>query len=315
MATNALPDAPETPPHEWRRAWDLRLAAAAPERLQTGAGQSTAYWASGDRSVLFARLRQFGAWPAVAADALLLLAAEIVVNLLFSVVALFIIVLNGRYLVRYHDVNGALSHAQNALIDWLSSPQGLALGALATQAGIVLILYLRVVWRGLLRWADLGFGAALRRRPGSAIALGIGLGLLAFAVGEALLNVMHLLGLDVQEQANNFKSIRHAAAIAVVPFVLTTAITAPLAEESFFRGYLLRALSVRHGLTVGLIGSSALFAALHLVGGVGWVVVPLFVIGIILGWGYARTGNLATSVTAHAVNNLISTVLLLHGAN
>ena len=56
--------------------------------------------------------------------------------------------------------------------------------------------------------------------------------------------------------------------------------------------------------------SSALFAVLHLAGGVGWVAVPLFVVGLILGWGYARTGNLLTNITAHALNNAIGVILL-----
>jgi membrane protease YdiL (CAAX protease family) len=72
----------------------------------------------------------------------------------------------------------------------------------------------------------------------------------------------------------------------------------------------LRALTVRYGLRIGLVVSAALFAALHLGGDVGWVVVPLFAIGIILGWAYARTGNLLTNVTAHAVNNAIGVLLL-----
>jgi membrane protease YdiL (CAAX protease family) len=37
----------------------------------------------------------------------------------------------------------------------------------------------------------------------------------------------------------------------------------------------------------------------------------LIVVGALLAWGYARTGNLITDITAHALNNLIGVVLLL----
>lgn len=307
MVTDSTGD---TPPQEWRREWEQRVRLAAPEQLNLGDGRATSYWPKGTGAAQANRLRTFGHLPTVLLDTFLLFIAEVVLNLVLGAAALFTIVINGHYLDRTGSVNTALSRATTSLSDWLTSPAGIACSALATQLAIVLILYLRLVRRGIMNWADLGFGPTLRRDPLRALAIGVGLGLLAFAVGEALLAIMHTIGLDVQEQQKSLQAVRHASLFEVVPFAVATALTAPVAEEAFFRGYALRALTVRYGLPIGLVVSSVLFAILHLAGGVGWVAVPLFVVGLILGWGYARTGNLLTNITAHALNNAIGVILL-----
>lgn len=302
------PEAPDA----WRREWDERVREAAPAQLTFDHGNATRFWRSREQARQAAALAGFGRWPVVILDTILAVVTVEVLALVVSAIALFALAINGPILAHGGTIANALSLASATEQQWLSSPPGLAVLALASQAGLLLIVQLRVVQRGLLSWSSLGLGSALRRAPLRALALGIGFGLLAFVVGELLLYAMHAAGLDVQEQANSFKSVRHAPAAQVIPFIITTVLTAPLAEEIFFRGYILRALTVRYGLPTGITLSSALFAVLHLGGNVGLVVVPLFVVGIILGWAYARTGNLLTSITAHAINNLISVLILYH---
>lgn len=306
-------------PSQWKRAYDRQVEAASPMQINLDHGRSTSYFPDGRDGTQAQRLREFGSVPIVALDTFLVFLAVVLLNLILYAAALFVIVLTGHYLDHGSTVNAAMNDATSALNTWLTSPAGLAGSALATQAAILLVVQVRLVHRDLLSWADLGWrwgragdsdAAGAPVRWPTALAIGFGLGLLAFAVGEALLVAMHGIGIDVSEQERNFGSAHHASPAQFIPFALTTALTAPLAEETFFRGYALRALTVRYGFPIGLAGSSALFAALHLVGGVGWVVVPLFAVGVILGWGYARTGNLLTDITAHSVNNLIGLVLL-----
>lgn len=321
------------PPEQWRQAWQDRMQRNAPARLNHGDGGSTAYWSGPDQQGALGKLGGFGLWHTVVLDTFLMFLAEIGLSVVLAVVALFVFVIHGGYLKAGIPIGSAETRGWDATVHWLQTPVGIAFGALATQAGILLVLQFRVVLRGVLSWKAL-LGASLVRlwRPGTAtgadtgatvpvmgtamaLLWGLGLGLLAFFVGEALLVLLQALGADVQGQARSFDSVRHATPGALIPFVLTTVLTAPLAEELFFRAYALRALSVRYGLARGLLLSSALFAALHIAGdpNVGWEVVPLFAIGLILGWGYARTGTLVADVTAHAVNNAIGVVLLIHG--
>lgn len=298
-----------SPPQAWRHDLEERLRRVAPEKLAFEPGQVTTYWAAPDHAHRWQVLQSFGRWTIVLADTILGFLAELVLNLVLAAIAVFVIALQNPALQHGGAINGALSTASTSAVTWLTLPVGIAAGAIATQIGLALVIYLRVVRRLHVSWSDLGFGA-MRRQPVRAVMLGLGFGLLAFAVGEAMLAVMSWAGLDVSGQAQAFQSVHHASLISVLPFFLTTVVTAPLAEEMFFRAYALRVLTARYGLGVGLVVSSALFAALHLAGGVGWEVVPLFVIGLILGWAYARTGNLLTDMTAHALNNGIGVVLL-----
>ena len=274
---------------EWRAHYQLQIDRAVSQGYRAMVG----------------RLNAFGRLTSVVVDTILLVISELVLGLLLGLAAYGFFVLHGKY------PNSGAGSAATDLSHWLSSPTGLGLSALVTQAGIFLILQLRVVRPGLLSWNDIGFGPALRRDPLHAFALGLGLGLAVFVVGEVLLLVMQAVGLPVNGQQQQLQSVHHTSALSFAFFALTAAVTAPIAEEAFFRGYVLRALATRQGFPVGALVSSLLFGLLHLTGGVGLVALPLMVVGALLAWGYARTGNLITDITAHALNNLIGVVLLL----
>lgn len=83
---------------------------------------------------------------------------------------------------------------------------------------------------------------------------------------------------------------------------------APIVEELFFRGLLLRSLQKR-GLSdvAACIVSAAVFAAIHLQ---PLQFVGLFVIGLVLAVMAVRTGRLGMSIVTHAGFNAASVVLL-----
>jgi membrane protease YdiL (CAAX protease family) len=252
------------------------------------------------------RLRGFGSWQVVVLDIILLVVAQILLTIPVVIAAVILYVAAGHHLAGDKASVTDLQH-------WLSTPQALAADALATQVAIVLMLQLRVVGRGLLSWADLGFGPALRRRPVESLLLGIGLGVAALVVSAIVLAILKGIGLDVSGQEESLKSVKHTSLAAFIPFAITAALTAPIAEETFFRAYAFRALTVRYRMPVGLVVSAVFFGLLHLTGGVGWGAVDLMVIGGILAWGYARTGNPLTNITAHVLNNLVGLIVLYHG--
>lgn len=90
-------------------------------------------------------------------------------------------------------------------------------------------------------------------------------------------------------------------------FALVVGVGAPIAEELFFRGLLRETLGSRWGSTVGVVGSSALFAATHF-----QVVqfVGLFVAGLTWAVLSQRAGRLGPAVLSHMAFNLTTVVLL-----
>ncbi len=89
-------------------------------------------------------------------------------------------------------------------------------------------------------------------------------------------------------------------------------IMAPLAEEIFFRG-LLQSMVRRYsgGAWPAVIISSAVFAAMHF--GTPQAIVPLFALGVVLGYSYEHTGRLYRSILIHALFNGVAVADRLMG--
>lgn len=89
----------------------------------------------------------------------------------------------------------------------------------------------------------------------------------------------------------------------VVFSVVALAVATPIAEEVFFRGFVLRGLSSSWGFVPALAVSSALFAGFHLQPG---VIIPVFVTALLLGGLYRYTGSVWPCIAVHATQNLLA---------
>lgn len=78
------------------------------------------------------------------------------------------------------------------------------------------------------------------------------------------------------------------------------AVFGPIAEETFFRGFLYTALKKRFGFKAALFSTSILFALLHanLAG-----FLPIMVLGMLLAYLFEKTGTLVASCTVHILHN------------
>jgi membrane protease YdiL (CAAX protease family) len=94
--------------------------------------------------------------------------------------------------------------------------------------------------------------------------------------------------------------------------IATACVAAPVGEELFFRrifqGWLEKLLPSADGMWAIGIASLA-FAAAH--AGQGLAYIPLFPLGIVLGWLAHRTGSIIPSIMLHALFNAVSVALLL----
>lgn len=89
---------------------------------------------------------------------------------------------------------------------------------------------------------------------------------------------------------------------------LAIGLLAPLAEEIVFRGAILRALlsSPRLSAAGAVVLSAVLFALIHF----NPAQLPhAFVIGLLLGWMYYRTGSILPGIAYHWANNSVAYVL------
>lgn len=183
-----------------------------------------------------------------------------------------------------------------------------SLGALAAgQVGL---------WLGLFGWplvatrakgsgslvADFG----LRARPGDAIGLVVGIVCQLIVIPVLYLLVQLFTGdLDVEAPARELADRAHGAGFVVLAVLVVFG--APVVEELFFRGLLLRAAEHRFGTRWALAISSVAFAASHF----QLVQLPgLALVGLIFGILVVRTGRLGPGIAAHVAFNATAVVSL-----
>jgi membrane protease YdiL (CAAX protease family) len=158
------------------------------------------------------------------------------------------------------------------------------------------------VWFGARRyrrgWDVLGFRRPLRGWW-TPVAVLFG----AYLVLGIYVAIVELLGLaDLAPQSTLPEDVFES------PFTLPLAgvlalLAAPLAEETFFRGFLFPGLRNRWGTLRAALASSLFFALLHF--NVGSII-PFTVIGMLLAWAYVVSGSLWMAIGAHFAFNAIS---------
>lgn len=107
-------------------------------------------------------------------------------------------------------------------------------------------------------------------------------------------------GYQVQENiAQNFSETSAALTIGIIVIM----ILAPIIEEIFFRGFILRTLVNRIGVHIGSIFTALIFASLHF----PWQsFIPIFILGMIMNSMAIRTKSIIPSISFHIVNNIIA---------
>jgi uncharacterized protein len=154
----------------------------------------------------------------------------------------------------------------------------------------------------------LDFGLAAKARDVAGVVVG------AITQYAALLVYLPLLwsGLlsadDVSKPARDITD-KATDAPGVVLLVLIVVVAAPICEELFFRGLVLRAIERRYGRGWAVAGSSVVFAAAHFE---PLQFPALFLFGLVTAIYATRTGRLAPGMWAHMAFNGVAVVSLLH---
>jgi hypothetical protein len=184
----------------------------------------------------------------------------------------------------------------------LSDSQVLGVGLVATlflDLGLFGLAALFSVGKYHLRWSTLGFRPLELDRAWVVVATVVGI----FAVVLVYGLIVQLLGLDdLLPQSTLGEDLFDNRALVIVAGLLAV-VTAPLAEETFFRGFLFGGLVKRLGVFWAALASGFLFSLAH---GEPTTLLPFTVVGMLLAWSYLYTGSLWAAIGAHFLFNLIS---------
>ncbi len=134
-----------------------------------------------------------------------------------------------------------------------------------------------------------------------------GIGTLGFAAAlvavYAYVGIVRALGLESLEPVSTISDDSFYEHVSVVVLLgISAVLVAPIMEEVFFRGFLVGALSRAWSAPIALLGSSAVFAALHFDVG---SMIPFALIGLVFGALYLRTKSVAAPVIAHLGFNVV----------
>ena len=133
----------------------------------------------------------------------------------------------------------------------------------------------------------------------------IGLSALLFWVQVLIwLNIDLLLPPSTAE-----KALDEAGGSIVITLVLV-GLLGPIAEEIFFRGFVLPGIIKRLGVGRALVISSLVFGLFHIDPG---AIVPTFVLGLALGWVYLKTGSIWPAIFAHGLHNTVAVLVAKYG--
>ena len=165
-----------------------------------------------------------------------------------------------------------------------------------------LVQMLPVIIYIAVRRRSLGLGCGMKLGAGKVnpplVLWGLLLVLIAGVVIEPLLATMPEESLDALEGAIGSGGWALA----------TTTLCAPILEEILFRGQILGSCRERFGKFWAVIISALFFALAHF--SVPQQLVNAFVVGLILGYIYVRTGSLLAVIIIHAINNGIAFVTM-----
>lgn len=114
---------------------------------------------------------------------------------------------------------------------------------------------------------------------------------------DILINKYLSLGIGPSEESDMFKY--------VMPVIIQTCITAPIAEEVIIRGYLFKILSNKYSLNTAILVSSLFFAVLHFD---FFNTIFYVLMGIALSVVYIKTNSLLNNIIIHSMVNITAVV-------
>ena len=203
-------------------------------------------------------------------------------------------------------------------IIWISYLVAVDVGNGAAEVmGVPVAIITATVLSGTFAVTALSFSAILYRQPVNTLgfvkiyglkpyAFAVGIWLMALTILMFWIAALNWLKLDFLLPPDTAQQVMDKAGGNLIATLILVGIVGPIAEEIFFRGFVLTGLMKRFGVTRSLLLSSLLFGIFHFDPG---AIVPTFILGLALGWVYLKTGALWPAIFAHGLHNSLAIML------
>lgn len=178
------------------------------------------------------------------------------------------------------------------------------IASLPFEAALFAIVAALTLLKCRSRWSDLGFRPMALTRAWVPVAIVI----CAYAVVFVYSMIADAIGGDdFVPKSTLGEDVFNEKAFVVLAGILALGM-APLVEETFFRGFVFGGLTKRFTFLGAALMSGFLFSLAH---GQLTTLIPFTLVGMLFAAGYAYTGSLWATISAHFTFNLISFTVTL----
>ncbi len=186
----------------------------------------------------------------------------------------------------------------------------------ATTAAVLIIVgdvaLIAVAWtftKGKYRASFADLRLKIPSRPLGALSKGIFVWIVALVLMVIWGWVVDAIGSEVLVPPDNTTNLLDELGGMSLLALFVVSIAAPVAEEIFFRSFLLAGVMKRFGAIIATILSSALFAAVHMSPGIGiGIIVPIFILGMALAVIYLWTRSVWICIIVHGLHNAFALI-------
>ncbi len=116
------------------------------------------------------------------------------------------------------------------------------------------------------------------------------------------------VGVTPEHQEVVLRFMEERSSSGTIAIIIFGVLVAPVAEEILFRGFLQPVLKDILGGTRAIFLTSLLFALVHFN---LYILLQIFILGVLLGYLYEYTGTLVAPVSVHVLHNSVSLCVLL----
>jgi len=179
----------------------------------------------------------------------------------------------------------------------------------------VLLIFFPVIWYVLVNKLTLKevFNRLRLRLEGIDVAFLWGIVSAVVMFGIVFLIGLILVFMDYNvEELSNIPNLQQYFSI---PSLFLLIAIQPIAEEIFFRGFLLDKIESLAGKSMAIVTTAVLFGLAHMSYGKIYPVIMPMIMGLILGFVVIKTKNLYSAIIAHVIFNLTAFILSILSQN